>query len=100
VDTGSYMDFLTRVDPTGSTADVTGNILSDNISYIHTMAYILIGVGAFVFVVGFMGCCGAIKQWRPLLVGVSVFHVVVSHIGCSGFDRSQTFHKHRDESSY
>ena len=33
-------------------------------------AKILIAAGAFVMVVGFLGCCGAIKESRPLLGAV------------------------------
>ena len=34
-------------------------------------ANLLIASGAFVMVIGFVGCCGALKQMRPLLVVVS-----------------------------
>lgn len=77
VDTGSYLDFLTNVDPSNAATDVTNNLLSQNISYIHTMAYILIGIGSFVFLVGFMGCCGACKEWRPLLVGYAICLIII-----------------------
>jgi uncharacterized membrane protein len=32
-------------------------------------AYVLIAVGAFTFITGFAGCCGAIKE-SPCLLGV------------------------------
>ena len=35
-------------------------------------ANLLIASGAFVMVIGFIGCCGALKQIRPLLVVVSL----------------------------
>ena len=34
-------------------------------------AYILIGAGAFVTLVGFLGCCGAIRENRCMLGTVS-----------------------------
>ena len=34
-------------------------------------ANLLIASGAFVMMIGFVGCCGAVKQLRPLLVVVS-----------------------------
>lgn len=34
-------------------------------------ANLLIASGAIVMVIGFVGCCGALKQLRPLLVIVS-----------------------------
>jgi len=33
-------------------------------------ANLLIASGAFVMIIGFVGCCGAVKQLRPLLVVV------------------------------
>ncbi|OQV22348.1 putative Tetraspanin-9 [Hypsibius exemplaris] len=80
VDTGSYYDFLGKVDGSGESTKVVANILSDNISYIHAVAYVLIGVGAFVFLVGFLGCCGAIKQARPLLVAYAICLIVIMGI--------------------
>ena len=64
MDTGSIYDFLKKVDPSGQTGTVAQNVLSDNLAYIHAVAYVLIGIGAFVFLVGFLGCCGAIKVPR------------------------------------
>ncbi|XP_078670645.1 tetraspanin-18-like isoform X2 [Branchiostoma floridae x Branchiostoma belcheri] len=42
-------------------------LVGDNPLFI-TGAYILIGVGAFVFFVGFLGCCGAIKESKCMLI--------------------------------
>ena len=37
-------------------------------------AYVLIGVGAFVLIVGFFGCCGAIKESRCMLGMVGSYY--------------------------
>jgi len=41
-------------------------------SLLEYAAYVIIGVGAFVFIVGFFGCCGAIKQNKCML-GMYIF---------------------------
>ena len=38
---------------------------------IFNAVYIIIAVGALLFVVGFLGCCGAIKENKCLLATVS-----------------------------
>merc|ERR1711963_965312 len=43
---------------------------------LRTAAYILIGFGAFVFLVGFCGCCGAIRRSKCLL-GFYIFFLIV-----------------------
>lgn len=43
-----------------------------NEQVVDIVAWIFIGTGIFVFVVGFMGCCGAIKESRILLGFVSM----------------------------
>jgi hypothetical protein len=40
--------------------------------YFDYAVYVLIGFGAFVFLVGFCGCCGAIRESKCLLGFVSV----------------------------
>lgn len=77
VDSSSFMKFLTTVDPSGQTSDTANLFLGDNLYYIHVVAYILIGIGSFVFLVGFLGCCGACKEWRPLLVAYAVCLILV-----------------------
>jgi len=80
VDTGSYMDFLNKVDTSGTAADTAGNILTNNLDYVKAVGYVLIGVGSFIFLVGFLGCCGAIKQWRPLLVAYAILLMILMAI--------------------
>ncbi|ELT93393.1 hypothetical protein CAPTEDRAFT_20913 [Capitella teleta] len=43
---------------------------------LKTACYILIGIGAFVFLVGFLGCCGAIRESKCLL-GLYIFALVI-----------------------
>lgn len=38
---------------------------------VEIVAWIFIGAGIFAFVVGFFGCCGAIRESRVLLAFVS-----------------------------
>lgn len=77
VDSGSFTKFLDLVDPSHEASAATNNIIGDSLSYIYTIAYILIGIGSFVFLVGFMGCCGACKEWRPLLVGYAICLIII-----------------------
>ena len=61
--------------------------LEDYIEVIHTTdqeyfkitAYILIAFGAFVFLVGFCGCCGAIRNSKCLLGFVSTFQYLFTN---------------------
>lgn len=40
-------------------------------------AYFIIALGAFIFVVAFLGCCGAWMENRLMLIIVSIVDVVV-----------------------
>lgn len=44
----------------------------DSVSLIQNLAYALIGAGCFMFIVGFCGLCGAIKESKCLLLIVSI----------------------------
>ncbi|XP_064601611.1 tetraspanin-11-like [Liolophura sinensis] len=48
--------------------------------YFKYSAYILVGFGAFVFLVGFLGCCGALRRHKGLL-GMYIFFLVVVMAG-------------------
>lgn len=54
--------------------------LSAEDPYIKTGSYILIGIGAFIFIVGFFGCCGAIKESKCML-GLYIFFLVIVMAG-------------------
>jgi hypothetical protein len=43
-----------------------------NDPYLSIAGWVMVGVGAFVFIVGFFGCCGAIKESKCLLGFVSI----------------------------
>ncbi|CAH1787315.1 unnamed protein product [Owenia fusiformis] len=64
-----------RVDPTILKLQDLISISTDD-QYLNYIAYFLIGVGAFVFLVGFLGCCGAIKESRCML-GMYIFFMVL-----------------------
>jgi len=44
--------------------------------YIEYASYLLIGVGCLIFIVGFFGCCGAIKESKCML-GMYMFFMVL-----------------------
>lgn len=47
---------------------------------ISSTAYVLIGFGGVVFLVGFLGCLGGIKQWKWAL-GMYIFFLIVIFLG-------------------
>lgn len=53
---------------------------SEDEDAMSTAAYILIGFGAFVFLVGFCGCCGAIRKSKCLLG----FYILFLLLVCGG----------------
>ncbi|XP_068607491.1 tetraspanin-1-like [Brachionichthys hirsutus] len=57
VDSGSLMDILDNVDGAPSELSILVNV-----------SYLLIGVGAVLLVIGFLGCCGAIKESKCMLL--------------------------------
>ena len=40
-------------------------------------AYILIALGAFLFIISFLGYCGAIKESRVLLTAFGIFLIII-----------------------
>ena len=46
--------------------------LQVEIDLLENVAYSVIGVGAFMFVIGFFGCCGAIRESAIMLGVVSI----------------------------
>ncbi|XP_019718124.1 tetraspanin 34a [Hippocampus comes] len=57
VDSNSLMGILDGVDA-----------LPSEISQVANVGYLLIGVGAVLLVIGFLGCCGAVKESRCMLL--------------------------------
>lgn len=43
----------------------------DNLSFIYTGAYILVAIGGLIMIIGFLGCCGAIRESQCMLGCVS-----------------------------
>ena len=41
------------------------------LEYLHIGAYVIIAIGAFIALVGFLGCCGAMKESQCMLATVS-----------------------------
>ena len=57
------------VDPTGFREIVAANPL------LFTGVYIILGMGGMLFLLGFLGCCGAIRENKCLLLFVSRLHI-------------------------
>jgi hypothetical protein len=51
-------------------------VATDDTDQIKNVSYVLIGVGAFVFIVGFLGCCGALKESKCML-GLYIFLLLI-----------------------
>ncbi len=47
------------------------SVLDNQGNFIKYASYVMMGVGAFVFIVGFLGCCGALTQKMCPLITVS-----------------------------
>lgn len=60
VDSGSLLGILENVDGTPS-----------GVSQLVNVSYLLMAVGGVLLVIGFLGCCGAIKESRCMLLTVS-----------------------------
>ncbi|XP_046327083.1 CD151 antigen-like [Haliotis rufescens] len=50
------------------------------VGFLYTAAYIMIAVGAFVFFVGFCGCCGAVRE-SAFMLGIYIFCMAVVMCG-------------------
>ncbi|XP_076026391.1 tetraspanin 34a [Genypterus blacodes] len=57
VDSGSLLGFINDVEGAPS-----------GLSQLANLAYLLIGVGAVLLIIGFLGCCGAIRESRCMLL--------------------------------
>ena len=44
---------------------------------IENAAYILIAIGAFIFIISFLGYCGSIKESRVLLTSYGIFLIII-----------------------
>ncbi|XP_076310723.1 CD151 antigen-like isoform X2 [Tachypleus tridentatus] len=51
-----------------------------NYSVMQYLAFALIGVGGLVFIVGFFGCCGAVRESKCLLITYFLFLFII--LGC------------------
>lgn len=49
----------------------------DHLDYLRIGAYVIIGVGAFIALVGFLGCCGAMKESQCMLVTFFILLLLV-----------------------
>lgn len=63
VDSGSILSFLGKIE----------NVPAE-LSQVLNVGYLLIAIGALLVVIGFLGCCGAIKESRCMLL---LFFIIV-----------------------
>ncbi|KAK2171938.1 hypothetical protein NP493_1013g00000 [Ridgeia piscesae] len=66
------MDVMSRF----STSDQTVDEALQNTSLLESASIVFIAVGAFLFIVSFAGCCGALKE-SPCLLVLYIFIVVI-----------------------
>uniref|UniRef100_A0A668AVF7 Tetraspanin n=1 Tax=Myripristis murdjan TaxID=586833 RepID=A0A668AVF7_9TELE len=66
VDSGSVLGFLQQIDNAPS-----------ELSQLLNVGYLLIAVGAVLLIIGFLGCCGAVKESRCMLLMFFVIVLVV-----------------------
>lgn len=50
---------------------------SESFNVLYTAAYILIAVGAIIMVIGFLGCCGAIRESQCMLATFFIFLFII-----------------------
>jgi len=62
-----------------SSKEDAGKILKEFVepAVIEQAAYILIALGAFLFIISFLGYCGAIKESRVLLTAFGIFLIII-----------------------
>lgn len=60
VDSSSLLGILEKVEDAPS-----------ELSHLVSVGYLLIAVGAFLLIIGFLGCCGAVRESRCMLLTVS-----------------------------
>ncbi|RXN33718.1 tetratricopeptide repeat 39A [Labeo rohita] len=63
VDSGSILGFLNKIDGAPS-----------ELQQVQNVGYLLIAVGALLLIMGFLGCCGAIKESRCMLL---MFFIII-----------------------
>lgn len=57
VDSGSALGILSQIDN-----------MPSGLSQVLNVGYLMIALGAVLVILGFLGCCGAIKEWRWMLL--------------------------------
>lgn len=57
VDSGSIFSFLGKIENAPA-----------ELSQVLNVGYLLIAIGALLLVIGFLGCCGAVKESRCMLL--------------------------------
>jgi len=59
-------------------------------------AYILIAAGAFIFIISFLGYCGAIKESRVLLTAYGIFIVIIALLQIAAIVLAAVYKQHAE----
>jgi len=51
--------------------------VTEETSFLDHAAYILIAVGAFIFIISFLGYCGALQENKVLLTAYGLFLIII-----------------------
>lgn len=60
-------------------------------------AYILIAIGAFIFIISFLGYCGAIKESRVLLTAYGLFLIIIFALQVAAIVLITIYKSHADK---
>jgi len=60
-------------------------------------AYILIAAGAFIFIISFLGYCGAIKESRVLLTAYGLFIIIIALLQITAIVLATVFRDHAEK---
>lgn len=73
MDNSSLLGILEKVDDAPS-----------QLSHLSSVGYVLIGIGAFLLVIGFLGCCGAIKESKCMLLTFFIIVLIIFLVEVAG----------------
>ena len=75
-----YINITTSTSPLSPTEEKDANTLLQEFvepAVIDQAGYLLIALGAFIFIISFLGYCGSIKESRVLLTAYGIFLIII-----------------------